>query len=161
MPGPDLDIKVARYEDPPAATLIAALQQEYVIRYGGHDVTAVSPTEFAPPRGLFLVGYADGRAVACGGWRAHDGPAPDFEDGDAEVKRMYVDPAARGHGYARAILAELERTAAAAGRRRIVLETGSRQPEAVALYRSCGYLPMRNFSKYRDMPTSRCFAKSV
>ncbi len=161
MPGPDLDIKVVGYDDPAAAALIAALQQEYVVRYGGHDATTVSPAEFAPPLGLFLVGCADGLPVACGGWRAHDGPEPDFNIGDAEVKRMYVAPSARGHGYARVILAELERTAAAAGRLRIVLETGTLQPEAMALYAKSGYLPVHNFSKYRNSPTSRCFGKPI
>jgi GNAT superfamily N-acetyltransferase len=161
VPAPDLVVKVTGYDQPDAATLIAELQQEYVVRYGGHDATAVAPAEFAPPLGLFLVGYADGLPVACGGWRAHDGPAPDFEAGDAEVKRMYVAPGARGRGYARVIQGELERTAADAGRRRIVLETGTAQPEAMALYTSAGYLPVRNFSRYRCSPTSRCFGKLI
>ena len=64
---------------------------------------------------------------------------PELRDGDAEIKRMYVIAAHRGRGIARAVLAELERTAAAAGRRPMVLETGDRQPEAVALYTSSGY----------------------
>lgn len=164
MPGrdlPDLVVKATGYDHPDATALIAELQQEYVVRYGGHDATTVAPAEFAPPLGLFLVGYAGGLPVACGGWRAHDGPAPDFEVGDAEVKRMYVVPSARGRGHARAILAELERTAADAGRLRIVLETGTAQPEAMALYTSAGYVPVRNFSRYRDSPTSRCFGKPI
>jgi ribosomal protein S18 acetylase RimI-like enzyme len=72
---------------------------------------------------------------------------------------MYVVAAHRGHGYARAVLAELERTAAAAGRRRAVLESGTRQPESVALYLSAGYEPMPAFGLYRDSPNSRFFAK--
>jgi ribosomal protein S18 acetylase RimI-like enzyme len=59
------------------------------------------------------------------------------------------------------VLAELERTAAAAGRRRAVLETGSRQPEAIALYLSAGYDPMPRFGYYRDSPNCRCFAKRL
>jgi GNAT superfamily N-acetyltransferase len=84
-----------------------------------------------------------------------------LRDGDVEVKRMFVVPAHRGHGYARAVLAELERSAAAAGRCRVVLETGTRQPEAIALYRSCGYTPMAAFGMYRDSPSCRCLAKIV
>jgi len=57
------------------------------------------------------------------------------------------------------VLAELERTAAAAGRRRAVLETGSRQPEAVALYTSAGYGPTAKFGVYRHSPNSRGYAK--
>ena len=82
-----------------------------------------------------------------------------LRDGDAEVKRMFVAAAHRGRGHARAVLAELERSAAAAGRRRAVLETGTRQPEAIALYTSAGYAPIATFGVYRDSPNCRCFAK--
>ena len=157
----ELAIEPVGYDDPDAVALIDQVQQEYVVRYGGHDATHVATDEFTPPRGLFLVGYADGVPVACGGWRAHDAADPGFADGDAEVKRMYVTPAARGRGFARAILAELERTAARAGRRRIMLETGTRQPEAIALYESSGYRPVPNFGTYRCEPSSRCYGKEL
>ncbi|WP_091449678.1 GNAT family N-acetyltransferase [Actinokineospora iranica] len=136
-------IEVRRYDHPDSARLIDEVQQEYVIRYGGVDETPVDAAEFAPPRGLFLVGYLDGTPVATGGWRGHDG-------GDAEMKRMYVTPAVRGRGLARAVLAELERTAYAAGHRRLILETGLRQPEAIALYESAGYTPVTPFGHYAD-----------
>jgi GNAT superfamily N-acetyltransferase len=142
-----------------AVRLIAEVQQEYVRRYGGPDGTPVDPTEFAPPLGHFLVGYLDGIAVACGGWRGHEGHEVDFRDGDAELKRMYVVPQARGRGLARALLAELDRSAATAGRRRIVLETGTKQPEAIELYKSSGYIEIPKFGLYRCEPNSRCFGK--
>jgi GNAT superfamily N-acetyltransferase len=171
VPGPDgtrvdggttagrLVIRPVGYADPDAAALIAAVQQEYVVRYGGEDTTPVDPADFAPPQGLFLVGYSDGVAVVSGGWRAHDGTDADLVDGDVELKRMYVVPAARGRGFARLVLAELERTAVAAGRRRVVLETGLAQPEAIALYLSSGYQRVSNFGVYRSEPNSRCFGK--
>ena len=84
-----------------------------------------------------------------------------LRDGDAEVKRMFVVAGHRGRGHARAVLAELERSAAAAGRRRTVLETGTRQPEAIALYTSAGYAPMATFGVYRSSPNCRCFAKAL
>jgi GNAT superfamily N-acetyltransferase len=74
---------------------------------------------------------------------------------------MYVAPIARGRGVARALLAELERTAAEAGRLRVMLETGTRQPEAIALYRSSGYRPVPSFGLYRGAPGSRCFARTL
>lgn len=156
-----LVVRVVRYDDPDAVKLIAEVQQEYVVRYGGEDSTPVSPAEFAPPLGLFLVGYCDGVPVACGGWRAHDATDAGFADGDVEVKRMYVAPVARGRGFARGILAELERTAVDAGRRRVVLETGTKQPEAIALYLSAGYQEVSKFGIYRCEPSSRCFGKVV
>jgi GNAT superfamily N-acetyltransferase len=156
-----MDIRVVPYDDPDAVKLMAEVQQEYVVRYGEPDATPMDAEQFAPPRGLFVVGYLDDEAVACGGWRAHDGPAPDFRTGDAEIKRMYVAKSVRGKGFARAVLAELERTAAAAGRRRMVLETGTVQPEALGLYRSSGYHEIPKFGIYKHTKESRCFAKDL
>ena len=61
------------------------MQQEYVTIYGEEDETPVQPADFRPPRGLFLVGYLDDRAVACGGWRAHDDGEDGLQAGDADV----------------------------------------------------------------------------
>ncbi|PWI42206.1 GNAT family N-acetyltransferase [Streptomyces sp. ICBB 8177] len=146
-----------RYDHPDAVLLTTRVQQEYVERYGDPDATPVNPGDFEPPRGLFLVAYLDGVPVATGGWRAQDASPEGHEDGDAELKRMYVVPEARGRGLARRVLAALEDSAAAAGRSRMVLETGTRQPEAIALYTSCGYAPITKFGLYRDDPLSRCF----
>ena len=74
---------------------------------------------------------------------------------------MFVREFHRRLGYARAVLAELERTAVAAGRRRAVLETGTRQPEAIALYTSAGYRPSARFGYYREAPGCRCFAQPL
>jgi GNAT superfamily N-acetyltransferase len=142
-----VEIRTVAYDHPDARALIDEVQQEYVVRYGGVDGTLVDPAEFSPPTGLFLVGYLDGDPVTCGGWRAHD---PET----VELKRMYVVPRARGRGLARALLAELESTAQRAGHRRLILETGRKQPEAVALYRSCGYLDVPKFGFYADAPDS-------
>jgi GNAT superfamily N-acetyltransferase len=148
-----LNIEVTAYDHPDAMKLIAELQQEYVVRYGGVDGTPVDPTEFAPPLGLFHVAYVDGVPAACGGWRAHET--------DVELKRMYVAPAFRGRGLARAVLASLERAAAEAGYRRIILETGLRQPESIALYKSSGYEPVPKFGYYADAPESVHLGKEV
>lgn len=141
-------IEQVAYDHPDAATLIAEVQQEYVVRYGGEDGSPVDPAEFAEPKGLFLVGYADGgpMPLACGGWRSHGT--------DAEIKRMYVRSFARRGGLARQMLAELERSAAAAGHERMILETGQMQPEAIALYRSVGYGDIAAFGHYAEAPLS-------
>jgi len=152
-------MRAVGYEHPDAVTLIAEVQQEYVKRYGGTDKTPLDPGQFNPPDGLFVVGYLRAVPVVCGGWRAHDSDNPQFLDGDAEIKRMYVAPRARGRGLARALLAELERTAASAGRRRMVLETGRAQPEAIALYLSSGYTDVPKFGVYREEEGSICYGK--
>jgi ribosomal protein S18 acetylase RimI-like enzyme len=139
-----MQIKQVGYGDPDASKLISEVQQEYVVRYGGPDSTPIDPAEFTPPSGLFLVGYLDGLPVASGGWRSRGD--------EAEIKRMYVTPTARHRGLARQLLSELERTAAAAGHHRVVLESGSAQPEAIALYRSSGYIPIAPFGHYAGAP---------
>ena len=74
---------------------------------------------------------------------------------------MFVVPAAQRRGLARLVLAHLERTAAEAGVRALVLETGAAQPEAIALYTSSGYEPVPGFGYYKDAPLSRCFGKRL
>ena len=157
-----LELRAVGYDHPDVAVLVAAVQREYVQRYGDEDATPVDPAEFAPPRGFFTVGYEAGTPVACGGWRSRDdGSGEPLRDGDAEVKRMFVLATHRGRGYARAMLAELERTAAAAGRRRAVLETGTRQPEAMALYAAEGWLPLAHYGQYCGEHLARCFVLDI
>jgi GNAT superfamily N-acetyltransferase len=161
---PELDtfqLRPIAFDHPDSSMLIDAVQQEYVRRYGGPDATPHEPAEFAPPQGHFLVGYAGGEPVACGGWRlrAARPDDPELRDGDAEIKRMYVAEGSRGLGYARRLLAALEQAAASAGARRMILESGDRQPEALELYRSSGYREMPGFGSYRDSPESRHLAK--
>lgn len=165
MPTDRVRFEVAAYDDPDSLRFVEAVQAFYRLRYGGSDRTPVEPVEFMPPRGLFLLGRVDGVAVCCGGWRRRDAAGIPAEDravllpDDAEIKRMWVDPARRRQGLARRMLSQLERSAAAAGCRRMVLETGDRQPEAIALYVAEGYQEIPRFGVYRDEPGSRCFAR--
>jgi GNAT superfamily N-acetyltransferase len=156
-------IRPVRFDHPDAVKLNDEVQAEYAVRYGdGGDATHVDPAHFMPPVGLYLIAY-DGqdRPVATGGWRSQGASDEGYLDGDAEIKRMYVTPAARGLGLARRILTELETDARAAGRTRMVLETGTKQPEAVALYASSGYEPCAKFGYYRFHELSLCFAKPL
>jgi GNAT superfamily N-acetyltransferase len=163
MDAPDprsLDLRAVPYGHADAVALIERVQSEYVARYGSPDESPVDPLMFAPPDGIFLVGYLGGAPVATGAWRR----SPVLALGgtrSAEVKRMYVVPERRGAGHARAVLAELERTAAAASYDVLVLETGVRQPEAIGLYLASGYAEIPGFGHYRDSPLSRCFAKRL
>jgi putative acetyltransferase len=77
----------------------------------------------------------------------------------AELKRMYVTPASRGQGIARALLAGLEELASNSGYQTLRLATGVRQPEAMRLYESCGYVPAEPYGKYVDEPLIRCYQK--
>jgi GNAT superfamily N-acetyltransferase len=155
-----LEIRRVGYGQPDAMRLISAVQEEYVERYGGRDDTPLDPVMFEPPLGSFFAGYLDDVPVASGAWRRHEVVALGTSE-TAEIKRMYVVPQARGLGLARRMLAHLEATAAEAGAQVMVLETGLRQPEAIALYESCGYTPVPGFGYYRDQPLSRCFGKRL
>lgn len=157
-----MEIRETRFDAPDAVKLNDMVQQEYVRRYGDGDLTVMDAAHFEPPRGLYLLGYdEDGSPVASGGWRAWNASPEGFRDGDAEIKRMFVLAHARGRGLARALLARLEASAAAAGRTRMVLETGLKQPEAIALYESSGYLPVPKFGYYRHEELSVCLGKPL
>ncbi|MBY8847808.1 GNAT family N-acetyltransferase [Saccharothrix sp. MB29] len=150
------------YDHPDSVKLISELQQVYVARYGEVDVTPVDPAQFSAPLGHFVVGYLDDVPVACGGWRAHDVAEEEaLRPGDAEIKRMYVVDSLRGRGLSRVVLAALEDAARAAGRTRMVLETGTRQPEAIGLYEAAGYGRIDNFGVYRHHPDSLCYGKAL
>jgi GNAT superfamily N-acetyltransferase len=138
-------LRAVPYDDPLARELVGRVQQEYVSRYGGPDEAVVDPAEFRPPAGLFLVAEVDGVPAGCGAWRVH-GP------GVAEVKRVYVAPGFRRCGLARLLMAALEDSAAAAGSRAVVLNSGDRQPEALALYAALGYTSAPGYGQYADAP---------
>jgi len=104
-----------------------------------------------------VLARVDGVAAGCGSLRE----SPATGEGVAELKRMYVAPAFRGNGLSRLILTALEDIAVARGLRRLVLETGVQQPEAIGLYVSAGYEPIANFGLYADEPGSRCFARTL
>jgi len=156
-----MNIRRVAFDHSDAIKLNDQVQAEYAVRYGDEgDVTPLDPPMFRPPLGLYLIAYdSQGRPVATGGWRAQDENDEGYSDGDAELKRMYVVEEARGNGLARRILGALENDARESGRTRMVLETGNKQPEAIALYASSGYEPCVKFGHYRFHEDSRCFAK--
>ncbi|MFF9060007.1 GNAT family N-acetyltransferase [Streptomyces sp. NPDC101213] len=158
-----MNIRRVAFDHPDAVKLNDEVQAEYHERYGdGGDATVLAPADFDPPRGVYLIAYDElDRPVATGGWRSQDENGEGNRDGDAELKRMFVVRQARGLGLARRILAELEEDARAAGRLRMVLETGTQQPEAIALYTSSGYEPCAKFGYYRFHEASLCYAKPL
>jgi GNAT superfamily N-acetyltransferase len=157
----DLRIEQVPIDHPDARLLIEGVQQEYVVRYGGRDDTPMDPGEFAPPRGAFFVGYREGRPVMMGAWRFRDDVSRLGSARPAEVKRMFVVPAARRRGLARVMLAHLEDSARVAGAEVMIMETGTAQPEAMALYRAAGYERVEPFGHYQDRPQNRCYGRRL
>ncbi|MEV4150340.1 GNAT family N-acetyltransferase [Amycolatopsis sp. NPDC049691] len=147
-------IEPVAWDDPDAVRLRAAQRAELDARYGTDDhEPGAAPT--ADTIAVFLVARdAGGRAVACGGLRP-------LEPGSGEIKRMYVEPAARGTGVATAVLRALEDRARALGIGRLLLETGTGQPDAIRFYQREGYEPIDAYGPYVGEPLSRCFARDL
>ncbi|WP_439383117.1 GNAT family N-acetyltransferase [Amycolatopsis lexingtonensis] len=142
------------WDDPDAVRLRAAQRTELDARYGTDDhEPGAAPT--AETVAVFLVARdAAGTAIGCGGLRLL-GP------GSGEVKRMYVEPAARGTGVATALLRALEDRARELGIARLLLETGTGQPDAIRFYRREGYEPIEAYGPYVGEPISVCFARDL
>ena len=149
-------IAADRLDSAASAPLVAALWSDLLERYGqpDPDPDGLTAAGLAPSDGAFVVAWADTTPVGCGGVRR-------YEPGVGEVKRMYVTPTHRGRGIARGVLAALETAAVHLGYDRLILETGLRQPEAMALYESAGYTEFESYGFYRRSPLSRCFEKPL
>ncbi len=154
---PDPTILPADPTGPEAAALIARLAAELAGLYPEDESAGAgnfNPADLAGPGSTFLIAWLDGRPVGCGALRP-------MKPGVAEVKRMYVEPAARGRGLSRRLLAELERAAAGMGYTTVRLETGVRQVAAVRLYDTAGYRRIGNYGIYVGNPQSICFEKAL
>ncbi|WP_424464848.1 GNAT family N-acetyltransferase [Pseudoclavibacter helvolus] len=117
------------------AEVLGALDDEYRSRYREFykdDIGAYPVTDFVAPDGAFIGILEGDLLVAAGAIRRYDATT-------AEVKRMWTRDTHRRQGLAQRVLRELDAAAASLGYARIFLTTGSRQPEAVALYRSAGF----------------------
>jgi putative acetyltransferase len=99
-----------------------------------------------------IVLYEDNLAIGCGAIK-------EYEKGVAEVKRMYVLPEKRGHGFASILLKELENWAFELGYKKTILETGIKQPEAIRLYTKNHYIRISNYGQYAGVENSVCFEK--
>jgi GNAT superfamily N-acetyltransferase len=142
---------------PAARMLIAALNAELSGMYAepGANHFAISADEVGPGRGAFLVVREGTTPVGCGAVRLLDAAT-------GELKRMFVSPAVRGQGLGRALVEALETEARRLGARRLVLETGTRQHAALALYHRCGFRPIPLYGEYLTSPTtSVCLGKEL
>ena len=135
--------------DPALLALVAAQEREVMARYGVEDAgPRLSP---ASP---CLLARLDGVPVGCVAL------AP-LGDGVGEVKRMYVDPSARGLRIGRLLLERVEDLADRCGYRLLRLETGTEQPEALGLYRSAGWQQIPCYGYFEDDPSTICVEKGM
>jgi putative acetyltransferase len=146
---------IIQIEDPDQPALHALLTEAdafYGALYPPEHNHLLDVASLQAPGVAFHVARIAGRIAGFGAVVAQD-------DGWAEIKRMYVDPALRGQGIGRLILEALEDHARRAGVRRLRLETGARQPAALSLYRAAGFQPRGPFGAYAENGTSLFFEK--
>jgi GNAT superfamily N-acetyltransferase len=142
-------------DDPRSRGLLDAYYEELRARFGidTQGVRAYADArEMEGARGTFVLVLEGDAAVACGAMRMLDA-------GTGEIKRMYVVPAARKKGHARAMIAALEAAAKARGASRVVLDTDARDAEAVRLYTSSGYVAVPRYNE--NAQASAWFEKTL
>ncbi|WP_255153995.1 GNAT family N-acetyltransferase [Ferruginibacter sp. HRS2-29] len=139
--------------NPDFKKLVAELDADLAIRDGDEHAFYAQYNHVTHIKHV-LVMYYKGMAVGCGAIK-------EFDDSCMEVKRMYVLPAYRGKGIAGLLLAALEAWAKELGYSTCVLETGIRQPEAIALYKKNNYSVIPNYGQYAGVENSVCFKKKL
>lgn len=142
------------WHDPAGVHLRAKQREELLARYGGEDTEpGVHPS--ADDVAVFLIAFDDaGTPLGCGALRPLDATS-------AEVKRMYVEPFARGTGVATAILRALEQAAVDRGWTTVRLETGVAQPDAIRFYEREGYRPIPSYGDYVGSEVSVCYERAL
>lgn len=148
-----LTLKKTNSTDPDFCALVRQLDAELKIRDGA-DHAFYNQFNGIEDLAHALVAYAQGNPVGCGALKL-------FNTQAMEVKRMYVLTGQRGKGIAKQILKALEQWAAEMGVKKLILETGLKQPEAIALYKKSGYEIIENYGPYVGINNSRCFEKEL
>jgi putative acetyltransferase len=145
----EVELRSAATTDPDILMLTTAQQAELAAVYGDDQ-----PLVALHPDIRFILLLVDGTPVGCVGLQP-------VEPGLGEIKRMYVEPASRGWGLSRVLLAEVEAEARRLGMTRLRLETGTAQHEALTLYTHHGYTPTPPYPPFESEPASLCFTKTL
>jgi|SRR6185437_9425719 len=133
--------------------LVALLDKELSVRDGDEHAFYSQFNKIANIRNVVIF-YVDEKAVGAGGFK-------EYLPGKVEIKRMFVLPEHRGKGIAFQILQELEKWAGELNYSECILETGKKQPEAIALYQKSGYNIIKNYGQYEKIENSVCMSKSI
>jgi GNAT superfamily N-acetyltransferase len=136
---------------PDFITLVKMLDADLAVR-DGEDTIFYAPLNKTDAIRHVIVAYVNEQPVGCGAIR-------EFDAGSMEVKRMFTLPATRGKGVATRVLNELQNWSKELGYEKCILETGKRQPEAIALYLKNCFVIIPNYGKYVGIENSVCFEK--
>lgn len=148
---PAIHLKRTDSSDPHFRTLVTALDKDLAIRDGADHSFFAQFNKIDSIKNAIVAHYGE-VPVGCGAIKQYD-------EETMEVKRMYVLPEERGKGIAPAILHELEQWAKELGYKKCILETGDKQPEAIALYKKSSYHIIPNYGQYAGVSSSTCFEK--
>jgi len=150
----DIKVSLERADSIEALNLIEAHRRNMRALYPEGPIHPFDPHLDAAPPGVFVIARVDGKAVGCGAVRPLGGSV-------GEVKRVFVQPECRRMGIASRIMALLEDKGLQNGFTALRLETGTKQPEAIALYESLGYRRIPTFGEYVSDPYSICYEKEL
>lgn len=142
-----IELEIESPDQPEVGALLTASDAYMASLYPSESNHLLDVASLQRPEVTFIVARLDGRAVGCGA-------VVDSREGWAELKRMFVSPAARGQRLGRKLLDRLEAIAAERGAKVLRLETGGLQPEALELYRKSGFVEIGPFGAYRPDPLS-------
>lgn len=140
-------------EDAHFVSLVVLLDKDLAIRDGDEHAFYDQFNKITHIKHV-IVCYNDNTPIACGAFKQYD-------EHTVEIKRMFVLPEFRGHGLGGKVLNELEWWAKELGYQACILETGKKQPEAIALYRRSGYHIIPNYGQYENVANSVCMKKSI
>lgn len=148
-----LKIIITNSDNPDFITLVKLLDAELAER-DGEDHPFYAQFNKIDDIKYALVAYENDKPVSCGAIKEYD-------SNTMEIKRMYTLPEFRGKGIATRVLIELEKWTNKLGYEKSILETGKKQPEAIALYKKNGYKLIPNFGQYTGVENSVCFEKEM
>lgn len=151
---PDVTIAEERPRQPEILRLLEMSDAYAASLYPAESNHLVDVSVLEKPCVSFFVARSEGVAVGCCA-------LVEAGDGTAEIKRMFVDPQARGLKVGKRLLNAVERHGGSRKLTLIQLETGIHQPEAIGLYRSAGYVERRPFGSYRPDPLSLFMEKAL
>lgn len=140
-------------ENPDFIELVKLLDADLAIR-DGKDHSFYAQFNTIQSIKYTIVAYEDELPLGCGAIKEYDADT-------MEIKRMYVLPESRNKGIAGAILSELELWTEELSYKKCILETGKKQPEAIALYIKHGYRAIPNYGQYAGVENSLCYDKAL
>lgn len=155
-------LQIGRVE--PNEPSLAELLDEFIAEMS--DLYGLDPKEWfgwtdLPAGTDYLLLLDDGTAIGCAALMPFAHSVPEAGQYEAEMKRLYVVPSARGRGHARRLLDALDELARERGYRTLYLETGDRQQAAAGLYLTSGWQPVERYGPWVDNPESLCFQREV